>query len=102
MISYVVPGVGMDEGTQRSSVDDEPRGECAELLRREDVHFKHSNWMGSDWFFPDFVDSELGDYILLSQRMGGGIGEEGCSHSRLIRSCSSLAKVVSYSSVWQK
>lgn len=52
----------MNESGEGTAVDDEPRDEGAELLRREKVHFEHAGRVRADRLVPHAVDAELGDW----------------------------------------
>jgi hypothetical protein len=62
MIPDLIASVWMNQCAQRSSVNYKPCDKCAELLGRKDVDFEHADWMWSDGFVPDFVDTELWNY----------------------------------------
>lgn len=53
----------MHKRTQGPSVDHQPGYERAELSRCEDVDLEHGNRMRTDWFAPDAVDSEFGEFM---------------------------------------
>ena len=59
--SYGVNGVGMQQGTERATVDDEPGNEGTELCWREDVHLEHGHWVRPNGLIPELVDAQLGD-----------------------------------------
>ena len=56
MIPDLIIGVRMDQRTERTAIDYQPRYEGAELFGREDVDFEHGYGMWADRFVPDFVD----------------------------------------------
>lgn len=52
----------MNQGAQRTSVDDEPRNKSSELRGREEVHLEHGHRMGTDGAVPDFVNAKFGKF----------------------------------------
>jgi hypothetical protein len=57
-----VDGIGVNEGTERATVDDEPGDEGSELCGREDVDLEHGDRVRPDRLIPEFVDAQLGDW----------------------------------------
>lgn len=62
MVPFFVVCIGMNESGQRTSVDHQPRDEGAKLLRREQIDFKHADWMRAKRSIPNLINSEFGDY----------------------------------------
>lgn len=58
--------VRVDQRRQRAPPDDQPGDEGAELRGREEVYLEHGVRVGADWFFPEAVDPELGDWMVVS------------------------------------
>lgn len=61
-----VDGVGVDQRTEWTAVDDEPWDESPELGGGEEVYFEHGGGVRADGRVPESVDAEFGDY--------GGVG----------------------------
>lgn len=47
--------VRVNQDTQRTTVNDQPRDKSAEHGRAEDVDLEHGNGVGAHWFFPKRV-----------------------------------------------
>lgn len=58
-----VDGVGMDQGAERATVDDEPRDEGPELCRREDVDLEHGDRVRSNGLVPELIDAQFRDCV---------------------------------------
>lgn len=56
-----IDGVGVDEGAERATVDDEPRDKGAELGGREDVYLEHRHRVWADGDVPESVDAQFGN-----------------------------------------
>lgn len=93
LLLIMLPGHGINsiwvnQNTEGTSIDDEPRDESAELGGCEEVYFEHGDGVRSYWFFPEAVDAEFRDLGVLGESWGGEIGMEN-EHSRRMRSHSS-------------
>jgi hypothetical protein len=54
--------IGMQQSTQRATIDNQPRNKGAELRWRVDVHLEHSDRVRPDRDLPELVDAELWDW----------------------------------------
>ena len=60
----------MDKGRERSSPDIQPWNKCSKLRWCKQIHLEHCDGMRSNGFIPDFVDSQLGDYVCQNNELG--------------------------------
>jgi hypothetical protein len=65
-----VDSIGVNEGTERATVDYEPGDEGPELCGREDVDLKHGDRVRPDGLVPELVDAQFGDWEVVRQVCG--------------------------------
>lgn len=62
MIPHIIPRIRMNQHTQRPPPNNQPTHKRPKLLRREQIHLKHPDWMRADGPLEDGVDSQLGEF----------------------------------------
>ena len=54
--------VRVHQSAEGPAINDKPRDESAELSRSEQIDFKHSDRVRSNWAIKEFVNAQLRDW----------------------------------------